>query len=188
MKKPIKTLLILLTIASIAFAVWHFLALPETDDARLTLYGNIDIRQVELTFHDPEHIAEMYVKEGDHVSKGQLLAIQDLERFQYAVESSEARVEAQRQIVMKLVTGSRPEDIRKARADVKSAEALVVFTSKELKRLQTLVKRKLTSKESVDRTQSEYITAKEKSHALKQQLELAVSAPARKTLPKRKRS
>ena len=92
MKKPIKVLLILLAIAGIAFAVWHFLASAETDETRLTLYGNIDIRQVELTFHDPEHVTEMYAKEGDRVNKGQLLATQDLERFQYAVESAAARV------------------------------------------------------------------------------------------------
>jgi len=69
---------------------------------------------------------------------------------------------------------------------VKSAEALVVFTSKELKRLQSLAKRNLTSKESVDRARSEYIAAKEKLHALKQQLELAVIGPRKEDIDEAK--
>jgi HlyD family secretion protein len=186
MKKPFQIILILLVITGIATVGWYFNVASETDPTNLTLYGNIDIRQVELNFHDPEHIAEMYVKEGDRVEKGQLLAIQDLERFQYAIESAEAKTEAQRQVVSRLVTGSRPEDIRKAEADVKSAEAELVFAKKEFNRMQNLVKKKLTSKESVDRARAEFVTAKEKMHALKEQQELAVIGPRQEEIAEAK--
>jgi HlyD family secretion protein len=186
MKKLLKIILIPLVIAGIAYAVWYFTTSQETDQTRLTLYGNIDIRQVELNFHDPEHIAEMYVKEGDRVNKGQLLAIQDLQRYQYAVESAEAKVEAQRQVVVRLVTGTRPEEIRKARADVNATQAAVVFTKKELDRMLSLVKRKLTSQESADRARSEYVAAMEKLHALKEQLELAVIGPRKEDIAEAK--
>jgi len=36
----------------------------------LTLYGNVDIRQVQLAFNGSERIAKMLVKEGDPVTKG----------------------------------------------------------------------------------------------------------------------
>ena len=186
MKKPLKIILILLVITGIAFAGWYFIPSSETDETRLTLFGNIDIRQVKLNFHDPEHIAEMHVKEGDRVKKGQLLAIQDLERFQYAVESVEAKTEAQRHVVSRLVTGSRPEDIRKARADVKSAEAAAVYAKKELNRIQSLVKKKVASKESVDRARSEYVAAKEKMNALREQQELEVIGPRKEDIAEAK--
>jgi len=186
MKKPLKILLILLVIAGIASTIWYFNTSLETDETQLTLFGNIDIRQVELTFHDPEHIAEMYVKEGDRVKQEQLLAIQDLQRYQYAVESAEAKLEAQRQVVVRLVTGTRPEEIRKARADVKAAQAAVVFSKKELDRMLSLVKGKLTSQESADRARSDYVAAMEKLHALNEQMELAVIGPRKEDIAEAK--
>ncbi len=186
MKKPRKIILILIAIAVLVLVGWYLNPGSKTDENQLALFGNIDIRQISLSFHDPEHIAEMKVKEGDQVEKGQLLAIQDLDRFQYAIESAEAKTEAQRQVVTRLVTGSRPEDIRKAKADVKSVEAAVTFAKKELERMQNLVKKRLTSKESVDRARSEYVAAREKMYALKEQQELVVIGPRQEDIAEAK--
>ncbi|OQK18544.1 hemolysin D [Methyloprofundus sedimenti] len=177
MKKSLKIILLLLVLGGITWAIWDFNSLSKTEETSLTLFGNIDIRQIQLAFHDAEHIAMMAAKEGDRVKHGQLLATQDLERFQYAIDYAEAKTAAQQQVVSRLVTGSRPEDIRKATADVKSASAEVAFVKIELQRLQKLVKKQLTSIESVDRANKEYITAQEKLHALKQQQELMVIGP-----------
>jgi len=161
---------------------WYFNQSSSEAKNQLQLYGNIDIRQVELSFHDQEHISEMYVNEGESVKKGQLLAIQNLDRFQYAVENVEAKTEAQQQVVTRLLTGSRPEDIRKAQADVKSSEAEALFAKKELNRVQKLSKKKLTSIESVDRAHAVYVAAQEKMHVLKEQLELAVIGPRKEDI------
>ena len=40
----------------------------------LVLYGNVDLRQVELAFNNNERIAAVLVQEGDRVKRGQLLA------------------------------------------------------------------------------------------------------------------
>ncbi|SHE19530.1 efflux RND transporter periplasmic adaptor subunit [methanotrophic endosymbiont of Bathymodiolus puteoserpentis (Logatchev)] len=182
MRKPFKVILTLCVLIAAISVIWYIKSYSETDQSRLTLFGNIDIRQVQLTFHDPEHIAQMYVKEGDQVTKGQLLAIQDLARFQYTLDSAQAKMDAQQQVVNRLLNGTRPEDIRRAKADVKSAQAEVAYTKKELQRLQSLVKKKLTSKESVDRARSEYIAAREKMHALQEQLDLAVIGPRKEDI------
>lgn len=177
MKKSLKIILLLLVLGGITWAAWDFNSFSKTEKSSLTLFGNIDIRQIQLAFHDAEHIAMMKAKEGDRVKHGQLLATQDLERFQYAIDYAEAKTAAQQQVVNRLVAGSRPEDIRRAVADVKSADADMAFAKKELQRLQKLVKKQLTSTESVDRANKEYITAQEKLHALKQQQELTVIGP-----------
>jgi len=52
---------------------WKAHRSPE-DDTRLTLYGNVDIRQVELAINGSERIAKVLVEEGDRITKGQLLA------------------------------------------------------------------------------------------------------------------
>jgi HlyD family secretion protein len=62
----------------------------------LTLYGNVDIRQVQLAFNGSERIAQMLAKEGDRVRKGQLLATLDTTTLQQRVRKAQADVEAAR--------------------------------------------------------------------------------------------
>jgi len=38
------------------------------------LYGNVDIRQVQLAFNNSERISVVLVQKGDHVQRGQVLA------------------------------------------------------------------------------------------------------------------
>jgi multidrug resistance efflux pump len=170
--------IVLVVIVVGAGALWWHGRDGENDSGPdLILYGNIDIRQVELSFHDPEHVAQMLVEEGDRVTKGQLLAVQELDRFQYAVEIAEARLEAQRQLVSELVTGSRPEDIGKARADVLAAEANVVFAEKEYRRKLELSKKKFASVEQADRARDQLDQARAKLKALKEVLERMLAGP-----------
>lgn len=159
------------------FAVWFYQRTEEHRRNSLTLYGNIDIRQVDLSFHDPEHIEQIMVQEGARVKQGQLLAVQDLERFQYAIDSAGARLAAQQQVLNRLLNGSRPEEIAKARADAKAAEAEVVFAGKELERMQALSLKKLAPVEAADRARSELDSAREKLKALTELQTLAVIGP-----------
>lgn len=62
----------------------------------LTLYGNVDIRQVQLAFNGSERITKMLVKEGDPVKKGELLATLDTETLRQKVRKAEADMEAAR--------------------------------------------------------------------------------------------
>ncbi|MGR9116048.1 MAG: efflux RND transporter periplasmic adaptor subunit [Gammaproteobacteria bacterium] len=168
---------VLLPIIAGVLAVWFYHRTDHHNQDSLILYGNIDIRQVDLSFQDPEHIDRVLVQEGARVAQGQLLAIQDLERFQFAADSAEARVEAQQQVLKRLLNGSRAEEIAKARADVKAAEAEVVFAKKVLARTRTLALKKLASMEDADRARSELDSAKEKLKALNELLALAVIGP-----------
>ncbi len=186
MPKPLKIILIAAAIIAVVFGIWYFTSNSDDDQSSLTLYGNIDIRQVELSFHDPEHIAEMKVKEGDLVAKDQLLAIQDLERYQYKIEIAEAKLEAQRQLVERLITGTRPEDIRKAEDEMKAVEADVIFDKKEYDRLKKLVKKKLTSVESLDRARARLASDRRKLQALKESYQLAVIGPRKEDIAQAK--
>ena len=175
--RPLKIIIILAVIAGIAVIVWYASRPGPADENSLTLYGNIDIRQVELSFHDTEYIAKMHAREGDQVKQGQLLAMQDLERFQYTMDNAKAKAEAQRQVVARLEAGSRIEDIRKAQADVKSAQAAVAFAQKEFDRMREMVRRKSAPQQSLDRARSELDAARERMRSLKELHELAVIGP-----------
>ncbi len=98
----------------------------------LTLYGNTDVRQVELAINGNERIAELFVKEGDSVKKGQLLAKLETMRLELSVERAKAQIETQQQVVARLEAGSRPEELAKARADLQAMKAV----ENDAKRLQ----------------------------------------------------
>lgn len=95
MKKKILLLLaaaIVLGTSGAAYFGSHRTANVDT----LTLYGNVDIRQVQLAFNGSERITKMLVKEGDPVKKGELLATLDTETLRQKVRKAEADMEAAR--------------------------------------------------------------------------------------------
>src|SRR5579871_809571 len=114
-----RTVLIgLLVIAAGASGVWWWLTQRERAPQELILYGNVDLRQVQLAFNNSERIAEVLVQEGDRLKKGQLVAQLDVSRLEPPVAQGEAQANAQRQVVARLHNGSRPEEIAEARSQV----------------------------------------------------------------------
>jgi HlyD family secretion protein len=114
--------------------VWWWI---QRDDAgrRLVLYGNIDLRQVQLAFNNSERIAAVLVQEGDHVKQGQILARLDTSRLEPQVAQAMAQAAAQRQVVTRLKNGSRPEEVAQARANVEAAKADLVNAQRQYERL-----------------------------------------------------
>ncbi len=73
MKKPIIIVLLLLVCG---FGIF-FSIKKRLNPNEITLYGNIEIRQVDLSFQVSGKIIKMLKEEGDHVKKGELLAVLD---------------------------------------------------------------------------------------------------------------
>ena len=72
-KKVIAGVLVIIAVALIGFLAWKYNNKKQSDNI-LTLYGNVDIRQVSLAFEQPGRIQKLLVQEGDKVQTGQLLA------------------------------------------------------------------------------------------------------------------
>lgn len=71
-----KKLLILIFIIAIV-TTYFLLTQKKVNPNELELFGNIEIRQVDLSFRVEGKIAKMFAEEGDSVKKGQLLASLD---------------------------------------------------------------------------------------------------------------
>lgn len=91
MKKVLIILLIVLLILGgiRIYNVHHHKNLNE-----LTLFGNIEIRQVDLGFRVEGKIAKMLVEEGDHIKKGQLLGYLEDTNYKSTYEKNLADIEA----------------------------------------------------------------------------------------------
>ncbi|MFN3744998.1 MAG: secretion protein HlyD [Hyphomicrobiaceae bacterium] len=85
-------------------------------DPHLTLYGNVDIRQVQLGFRVSGRLAEALVDEGDWVKAGDHLASLDTRPYQDQIRIAEAQVAAARATLQKLEAGPREAEIDQARA------------------------------------------------------------------------
>jgi len=112
---------VLAGVVVIAALLWAFMR--RDNPTELVLYGNVDLRQVELPFNGTERVAEVLVQEGDHVARGQLLARLDTSRLAPQAARAEADLAAQQQAVDRLHHGNRPEEIAQARANVEAAVA-----------------------------------------------------------------
>ena len=90
MKKKIIALVLILLIVGIFFIVK---SRGKTNPNELTLYGNIEIRQVDLSFQVSGLVSKLLKEEGDTVKKGELIAVLDEQDYNANFKRAEAEVE-----------------------------------------------------------------------------------------------
>uniref|UniRef100_UPI000B0B1A09 biotin/lipoyl-binding protein n=1 Tax=Acinetobacter baumannii TaxID=470 RepID=UPI000B0B1A09 len=73
-KKVIAGILVVMAVVAIGFWVWGYNDKKQLDNNVLTLYGDVDIRQVSLAFEQSGRIQKLLVQEGDKFQAGQVLA------------------------------------------------------------------------------------------------------------------
>ncbi len=176
-KKVVRPLVVLLLLAVAGGSWWYFRQQDAGDPNRLVLYGNVDIREANLTFHNSEHIDEMLVQEGDHVRKGQLLATMHKVRIQAEYAAAEAKVASQQAVVARLEAGSRPQEIRQARADVTAAKARLQDARVTYERITGLHEQQAASKQALDDAQAGLDTARADLKVAQEALALAIEGP-----------
>jgi HlyD family secretion protein len=149
----------------------------QTDTNQLVVYGNVDIRQVQLAFNASERIVRMDLREGESVTEGQLLASLDTQRFEHAVARAKARVEAQRNVVAALEAGTRPEEVRKLRADFEAARVDADNAARNFHRLKDLAAGALASQEQADNAEAAADATRARVKAAREALNLAIAGP-----------
>lgn len=135
MNKKLVVPLVVAVLVIGAVAAWQ-VRQPAADPLQLTLYGNVDIRQVSLAFNASDRIAELRVQEGDTVHAGDVLGQLDARATRLRLAETQAQIGVQQQALQRLRAGSRPEEIARARAAVAAAEAEAHVAGQLVTRLQ----------------------------------------------------
>src|SRR5690606_35290694 len=103
-----------------------------------------------LGFRVAGRVDAMHHEEGDRVTAGAPLAALDDEPYRDAARAASARVAMAEARLALFRSGSRPEEIERAEANVREARAALRNAEQELERQLGLDARGLTSQSSVD--------------------------------------
>lgn len=133
-------LLVVLAAVAIGFGLGRSWANSKKEKNQLVLYGNVDLRQVELAFNNNERIAEVLVQEGDKVTRGQTLARLDTSRLKPEAAMAKADlVNAKQQwsrltALAELTTGRAvsQQDLDSAKAALDMAQARLTVSDRKL--------------------------------------------------------
>ncbi len=179
-KKLIILLLVLCAGAALGFRFYG--QEEEADSDALLIYGNVDIREVQLAFYATGRIEKLLVDEGDTVEKGQLVAELDPSRYRHEVARLKGEAAAQRQLLERLEAGSRPQEKKEARAAVKAAEARLTLARITLKRMQELSKTKFVPRQKLDEAQSSFRATEAELESAREKLSLVLEGPRREDI------
>jgi HlyD family secretion protein len=143
----------------------------------LTLYGNVDIRQVNAAFNDSGRISNLLVQEGDVVHEGELIAELDDRRFADALAAAQAKAVNQQQILAALLAGSRPEQIAQAKAQMDALAIVYHHNESTYQRYATLAPAGAATVQQRDDAKAAYLNARQNYEAALQTYILAVKGP-----------
>lgn len=129
---------------------WFWMQRTGDTDGLLRLYGNVDIREVQLAFRQPGRVAQMAFDEGDAVTAGTRMAAIDAQPYQDALAAAEATVQVAQAELNKLRRGLRPQEIAKAQEAVNQALAVAGDAERNYRRQSDLLASGASSQRTVD--------------------------------------
>ena len=176
MPKRVRILIVPLVLILGGAVAWFFWDKPATTPTtrHLTLYGNIDLRQVNLAFNDAARIEHILVQVGDKVAPGEVIATLDARRYAAALAAAIAQRAANQAQLDKLINGSRPEDIERLRALVAADQADLTNLESTYRRIANLATQKMAAAQERDTARAARDAASARLKADEASLKLAI--------------
>ncbi|MCJ2186297.1 efflux RND transporter periplasmic adaptor subunit [Novosphingobium beihaiensis] len=162
-----------------ATAIW-LVSRSGRDANTLVLQGNVDLRQVSLAFDGNGRIEALHAEEGDRVKAGALLAELDTQTLSLQAEQAKAKMAADRQTLLRMEHGSRPEEITQARDRLDAAEADAARAAADLSRLRQVAAStggKGVSAQEIDRAAAAAKASEAQAGQAGEALQLAIKGP-----------
>lgn len=118
--------------------------------------GTLERDRLELIAEAPEPIAEIGVREGDHVSAGQVVVRLDDVQFKAQLAQAAGVRDRTQARLAELLRGPRPERIAEARAQLAGAEGALVTAERELQRARVMRRSGVDTPAGLDVAQAQY--------------------------------
>ncbi len=204
MRFPLKLVIALVVVVAASLLLWRFLFAPAADQGRtIRVSGNIEVTEAQVAFKLAGRVQERLVDEGMLVHKGQeiarlegadLLADRAARNgeFQAAeaalaemlagsrpeeIKAAKAALDKAEWNLKELIAGSRPQQKASAEATLKSATADRDRAMSEYERARRLIASKTIAPQEYDRASAAYKMAVDKVRDAAEQLSLVEEGP-----------
>lgn len=127
-------------------------------------------------------IERYLVNEGDHVDKGQVIAVLDSQELTARLRQAEAELAVAQAKRVEVAAGARDEEIKQAQAVLQRTLSERMLAEKEFKRMGQLYQGKFVSRAMLDNTENAYKVATARVAEAEEQLRLLRAGPRRETL------
>jgi HlyD family secretion protein len=87
----VSSVIVLLILISVGL---YYIFREKTNPNEIVLYGNVDVRQVDIGFRVAGRVAELYYEEGDVVPQGSLMALLDQSPYDSQIAEARANMES----------------------------------------------------------------------------------------------
>lgn len=176
-KRKLIPIVLLLGGAAAAGWYWQQNQTTQQETSLLRVYGNIDVRLVNLSFEATGRIASLPVNEGARVKQGERLARLERQRSELARDAAQAKVQAQQEVLREMEAGTRPEEIRKLEAELAAAHTQANNLDRSFQRIRDLEKRNLASAQQSEDARTAAEAARDNVRAVEASLALAQAGP-----------
>ena len=176
--KRVDIIFAVLGVLALGVGGWLYLShIGPQGAALVTLYGNVDIREIQAAFNDNGPVTRMLVQEGDRVHRGELIAEIDDTRYKAALDQAEGQMRNQREVLARMLAGSRPEEIDQAKATMDALRVTYQNDEVNYRRAEALARTGAGTIRQRDDAKAALDTAKQQYEAARQAYILAVKGP-----------
>lgn len=177
LKKKLLIIVFILLFAGVAGVVYF--AQKNAGPHDLFFSGIIETTQANLSFQAPGRVAGVYVREGQDVTKGALVAELDRAEYQARYEQARAALERARQsqkqaqMAYLAATKTLPAEVNRAEAGLKSAEDVLADAEKNYLRFEELFRQGVVTEKERDSMKLGYDVAQSRLDESRSVLNLA---------------
>ena len=150
MNNKSRSIFVFIIVLLIGTAVGGYYYYQSQQDNSLTLYGNVDVRTVNLSFRVPGKLVSLTVDEGARIAKGDKLGQLDDAPFINALNKAKGmRESAKAQLALK-ESGYRTQEVAQVEAEVAQRQAAWQYADNFYKRQQGLAASRVISANDLD--------------------------------------
>ncbi len=149
----------------------------DAPEGTLTLPGTVEAHEAPLAFQVGGQITVLHVDEGDRVKGGQVVAELDPADARLAAARTRADAEAARQALAAMEAGTRPQEVRVAKAALQHAEADLTLARTERDRAKAMRAQEAVPQAELDRAEQQFAVAEAARAEAAERLELAKEGP-----------
>lgn len=168
-KNSIKGFIIgILIVLIVGFVLWAFL-----HQQPQYIQGEIEAKEIRVAPKIPGRIAEIYVNEGDYVTKGQPIALLETPEIDAKLTQAKALAEVAKAQLDKAEKGTRTEKIQVAYNQWQQAKVASDLAEKTYERINNLYKDLVLPEQKRDEAYAKSIAMKQQAESAKSMYEMA---------------